>query len=228
MLRCLPSHPPLLLHQPYEHPAVTVSPWQLSGPVWCHERVRGPWGFAGHFMRTAVSGDPQVTPKLQAGRAWTAQRSSIAMEHYSFPSLFFIFEKEFSPSVSLVVFLSSLLSFLPLEPGLGVPSQLMSPSLSRKTPATIQDLGSFQLRVDGDTNNSWHFSIPYSVLRITNIASQPQEFCWPAAGWAHWARSGPWENNPETTPFFHAVSDRCVSVCVFLYWIFLKLQSHSF
>ena len=62
---------------------------------------------------------------------------------YSFPSLFLIFKNEFPPSVSLVVFLSSLLSFLPLEPGLR--SQLLSPSQSRKTPATVHELGSFQL-----------------------------------------------------------------------------------
>ena len=63
---------------------------------------------------------------------------------YSFPNLFLIFKNELPPRVSLGAFLSFLLSFLPLEPGFGAPSQL-SPPQSRKTPATVHNLSSFQL-----------------------------------------------------------------------------------
>jgi len=128
--------------------------------VWASQTLwrslRDPRGSVGHSVRTPESGIPSTPPDRGLVGLGLPRDTTLLWMHYSFPNLFLIFKNEPPPGVSLGAFLSFLLSFLPLEPGLGAPSQL-SPLRSRKTPATVHGLSSCPLSRLLGYRCHWHF-----------------------------------------------------------------------
>ena len=111
--QCLPSHPPLLLHQWCKCHAAMVWPWELSGPLRPCEGVSGTLEGLRDILWELLSQESHVPPPdcglVDLG---LPRDATMLCMHYSFPNLFLIFKNELPPRVSLGAFLSFLLSFL--------------------------------------------------------------------------------------------------------------------
>lgn len=156
--QCLPSHPPLLLHQWCKCHAAMVWPWELSGPLRPCEGASGTLEGLRDILWELLSQESHVPPPdcglVDLG---LPRDATMLCMHYSFPNLFLIFKNELPPQGEpggISVFPAL---FSALEPGLGAPSQLLSPPQSRKPPATVYDLGSLQLSRLLGYRCHWHF-----------------------------------------------------------------------